>query len=169
MRARFGINNRLEYYDKSTLSNIVKRSADILNIKINDDAAVEISGRSRGTPRICNSLLRRVRDFAQIKGDGSITPELTDFALDALQVDKRGLDEMDNRILSALIEKFGGGPVGMNTLATAIGENAGTLEEVYEPFLIQQGFIVRTPRGREVTARAYKHLGKLKNNQEGLF
>ena len=159
MRARFGINNRLEYYDKSTLSNIVKRSADILNIKINDDAAVEISGRSRGTPRICNSLLRRVRDFAQIKGDGKIDLEITKYALEALNVDAYGLDEMDNKILSTLIKNFKGGPVGITTLSTAVSETAETIEEVYEPFLIQQGFIVRTPRGRQVTDKAYKHLG----------
>ncbi|MBL6604076.1 MAG: Holliday junction branch migration DNA helicase RuvB [Flavobacteriaceae bacterium] len=159
MRARFGINNRLEYYDKSTLSNIVKRSADILNIKINDDAAVEISGRSRGTPRICNSLLRRVRDFAQIKGDGKIDLKITKYALEALNVDAYGLDEMDNKILSTLIKNFKGGPVGITTLSTAVSETAETIEEVYEPFLIQQGFIVRTPRGRQVTDKAYKHLG----------
>ena len=159
MRARFGINNRLEYYDKSTLSNIVKRSADILNIEINDDAAVEISGRSRGTPRICNSLLRRVRDFAQIKGDGKIDLEITKYALEALNVDAYGLDEMDNKILSTLIKNFKGGPVGITTLSTAVSETAETIEEVYEPFLIQQGFIVRTPRGRQVTDKAYKHLG----------
>ena len=158
MRARFGINNRLEYYDKSTLSNIVKRSADILNIKINDDAAVEISGRSRGTPRICNSLLRRVRDFAQIKGDGKIDLEITKYALEALNVDAYGLDEMDNKILTTLIKNFKGGPVGITTLSTAVSETAETIEEVYEPFLIQQGFIVRTPRGRQVTDKAYKHL-----------
>ncbi len=159
MRARFGINNRLEYYDKSTLSNIIKRSADILNIEINDDAAVEISGRSRGTPRICNSLLRRVRDFAQIKGDGKIDLEITKYALEALNVDAYGLDEMDNKILSTLIKNFKGGPVGITTLSTAVSETAETIEEVYEPFLIQQGFIVRTPRGRQVTDKAYKHLG----------
>ena len=169
MRARFGINNRLEYYDKSTLSNIVKRSADILNIKINDDAAVEISGRSRGTPRICNSLLRRVRDFAQIKGDGKIDLEITKYALEALNVDAYGLDEMDNKILSTLIKNFKGGPVGITTLSTAVSETAETIEEVYEPFLIQQGFIVRTPRGRQVTEKAYKHLGRNKNNQNNLF
>ena len=159
MRARFGINNRLEYYDKSTLSNIVKRSANILDIKINDDAAVEISGRSRGTPRICNSLLRRVRDFAQIKGDGKIDLEITKYALEALNVDAYGLDEMDNKILTTLIKNFKGGPVGITTLSTAVSETAETIEEVYEPFLIQQGFIVRTPRGRQVTDKAYKHLG----------
>ena len=170
MRARFGINNRLEYYDKSTLSNIVKRSADILNIEINDDAAVEISGRSRGTPRICNSLLRRVRDFAQIKGDGKIDLEITKYALEALNVDAYGLDEMDNKILSTLIKNFKGGPVGITTLSTAVSETAETIEEVYEPFLIQQGFIVRTPRGRQVTDKAYKHLGLMPlSDQSNLF
>ena len=170
MRARFGINNRLQYYDKSTLSNIVKRSADILNIEINDDAAVEISGRSRGTPRICNSLLRRVRDFAQIKGDGKIDLEITKYALEALNVDAYGLDEMDNKILSTLIKNFKGGPVGITTLSTAVSETAETIEEVYEPFLIQQGFIVRTPRGRQVTDKAYKHLGLTPlSDQNNLF
>jgi len=170
MRARFGINNRLEYYDNSTLSSIVKRSADILNIKINDDAAVEISGRSRGTPRICNSLLRRVRDFAQIKGDGKIDLEITKYALEALNVDAYGLDEMDNKILSTLIKNFKGGPVGITTLSTAVSETAETIEEVYEPFLIQQGFIVRTPRGRQVTDKAYKHLGLTPlSDQSNLF
>jgi Holliday junction DNA helicase RuvB len=170
MRARFGINNRLEYYDKSTLSNIIKRSADILNIKINDDAAVEISGRSRGTPRICNSLLRRVRDFAQIKGDGKIDLEITKYALEALNVDAYGLDEMDNKILSTLIKNFKGGPVGITTLSTAVSETAETIEEVYEPFLIQQGFIIRTPRGRQVTDKAYKHLGLTPlSDQSNLF
>jgi len=170
MRARFGINNRLEYYDKSTLSDIVKRSADILNIKINDHAAVEISGRSRGTPRICNSLLRRVRDFAQIKGDGKIDLEITKYALEALNVDAYGLDEMDNKILSTLIKNFKGGPVGITTLSTAVSETAETIEEVYEPFLIQQGFIVRTPRGRQVTDKAYKHLGLTPlSDQSNLF
>jgi len=170
MRARFGINNRLEYYDKSTLSNIVKRSADILNIKVNDDAAVEISGRSRGTPRICNSLLRRVRDFAQIKGDGKIDLEITKYALEALNVDAYGLDEMDNKILSTLIKNFKGGPVGITTLSTAVSETAETIEEVYEPFLIQQGFILRTPRGRQVTDKAYKHLGLTPlSDQSNLF
>lgn len=170
MRARFGINNRLEYYDNSTLSSIVKRSADILNIKINDDAAVEISGRSRGTPRICNSLLRRVRDFAQIKGDGKIDLKITKYALEALNVDAYGLDEMDNKILSTLIKNFKGGPVGITTLSTAVSETAETIEEVYEPFLIQQGFIVRTPRGRQVTDKAYKHLGLTPlSDQSNLF
>ncbi len=167
LRARFGINLRLQYYDAKTLTDIVERSARILEIPYDAKAAYEIASRSRGTPRIANSLLRRVRDFAQIKGDGRINPELTDFALDSLQVDKRGLDEMDNRILSALIEKFGGGPVGMNTLATAIGENSGTLEEVYEPFLIQEGLLVRTPRGRQATRAAFNHLGLTPNDTSG--
>ncbi len=169
MRARFGITNRLEYYSKELLSNIVERSADILKIDIKNDAAIEIAGRSRGTPRISNGLLRRVRDFAQIKGSGSIDMKITQYSLKALNVDKYGLDDMDNKILTTLIDKFKGGPVGITTLATAVSENGETLEEVYEPFLIQQGFIVRTPRGREVTERAYKHLGRIKNNQEGLF
>jgi len=169
MRARFGINNRLQYYSTELLSTIVSRSAAILNVSITEDAAIEIAGRSRGTPRISNGLLRRVRDFAQIKGNGSIDIEITQFALQALQVDAHGLDEMDNKILSTLIDKFKGGPVGITTLATAVSENAETIEEVYEPFLIQQGFIVRTSRGREVTTRAYTHLGRIKNNQEGLF
>lgn len=167
LRARFGINLRLQYYDAKTLTDIVERSAGILDIAHDTAAAYEIASRSRGTPRIANSLLRRVRDFAQIKGDGTITPELTDYALDALQVDKRGLDEMDNRILSALIDKFGGGPVGMTTLATAIGENSGTLEEVYEPFLIQEGLLVRTPRGRQATQAAYEHLGRQATGASG--
>ena len=169
MRARFGISNRLQYYSTELLSTIVTRSAEILNVPINEDAAIEIAGRSRGTPRISNGLLRRVRDFAQIKGNGSIDIKITQFALQALQVDAHGLDEMDNKILTTLIDKFKGGPVGITTLATAVSENSETIEEVYEPFLIQQGFIVRTPRGREVTARAYSHLGRIKNNQEGLF
>ncbi|MBK78879.1 MAG: Holliday junction branch migration DNA helicase RuvB [Flavobacteriaceae bacterium] len=169
MRARFGITNRLEYYSTELLSNIVERSSDILKINISNDAAVEIAGRSRGTPRISNGLLRRVRDFAQIKGSGSIDMKITQFSLKALNVDKYGLDDMDNKILTTLIDKFKGGPVGITTLATAVSENGETLEEVYEPFLIQQGFIVRTPRGREVTERAYKHLGRIKNNQKGLF
>lgn len=169
MRARFGISNRLQYYSTELLSTIVIRSADILNVSIKEEAAIEIAGRSRGTPRISNGLLRRVRDFAQIKGNGSIDIKITQFALQALQVDAHGLDEMDNRILTTLIDKFKGGPVGITTLATAVSENSETIEEVYEPFLIQQGFIVRTPRGREVTARAYSHLGRIKNNQEGLF
>ena len=169
MRARFGISNRLQYYSTELLSTIVTRSADILNVPIAVDAAIEIAGRSRGTPRISNGLLRRVRDFAQIKGNGTIDMKITQYALQALQVDAHGLDEMDNKILTTLIDKFKGGPVGITTLATAVSENAETIEEVYEPFLIQQGFIVRTPRGREVTARAYTHLGRMKTNQEGLF
>ena len=169
MRARFGISNRLEYYSTELLSTIVERSAKILNVPLEINAAIEIAGRSRGTPRISNGLLRRIRDFAQIKGNGKIDMEITKYGLKALQVDNYGLDEMDNKILNTMIDKFKGGPVGINTLSTAVSENAETIEEVYEPFLIQQGFIVRTPRGREVTAIAYKHLGKLKNNQEGFF
>ena len=169
MRARFGISNRLEYYSTELLATIVDRSSEILNVPIDHKAAIEIAGRSRGTPRISNSLLRRVRDFAQIKGDGTIDMKITQFALKALQVDAHGLDEMDNKILLTLIDKFKGGPVGITTLSTAVSENAETIEEVYEPFLIQQGFIVRTPRGSEFTARAYKHLGRIKNNQDGLF
>ena len=169
MRARFGISNRLQYYSTELLSTIVTRSSEILNVPINEDAAIEIAGRSRGTPRISNGLLRRVRDFAQIKGNGSIDIKITQFALQALQVDAHGLDEMDNKILTTLIDKFKGGPVGITTLATAVSENSETIEVVYEPFLIQQGFIVRTPRGREVTAQAYSHLGRIKNNQKGLF
>ena len=170
MRARFGINSRLEYYNTELLSTIVQRSSKILDIEINDNASIEIAGRSRGTPRISNSLLRRVRDFAQIKGNGSIDLEITRYALRSLNVDKNGLDEMDNKILMTLIEKFKGGPVGINTLSTAVSESSETIEEVYEPFLIQQGFIVRTPRGREVTKLAYEHLGIKKSGaQEELF
>ena len=170
LRARFGINSRLAYYDAKTLTMIVERSAGLLDIGITEDAAFEIARRSRGTPRIANALLRRVRDFAQIKGDGSIAIEITKTALDALQVDEHGLDEMDNRILLTIIDKFGGGPVGLNTIATAVGEQADTLEEVYEPFLIQEGFIVRTPRGRQVTELAYTHLGRAGElNQGKLF
>ena len=169
MRARFGISNRLNYYSNDLLSSILKRSASILEIEISKDAAIEIAGRSRGTPRIANGLLRRVRDFAQIKGDGIIDLKITKYALKALKVDNYGLDEMDNKILNALIDKFKGGPVGITTLATAVSENGETIEEVYEPFLIQQGFIVRTPRGREVTELAYKHLGKIRGNQENIF
>ena len=169
MRARFGISNRLNYYSKDLLSSILKRSASILEIEISKDAAIEISSRSRGTPRIANGLLRRIRDFAQIKGDGRIDLKITKYGLKALKVDNYGLDEMDNKILNALIDKFKGGPVGITTLATAVSENGETIEEVYEPFLIQQGFIVRTPRGREVTELAYKHLGKIRGNQENLF
>ncbi len=162
LRARFGINSHLEYYDADVLMQIVKRSASILNVEIKDDAATEIALRSRGTPRIVNSLLRRVRDFAQVKGDGKIDIKITRHALAALNIDKHGLDEMDNRILNSIIDKFKGGPVGITTIATAVGEDSGTIEEVYEPFLIKEGFIKRTPRGREVTELAYKHLGKIK-------
>ena len=169
MRARFGITSRLEYYSAEIISTIIQRSADILKVKIDNEASIEIASRSRGTPRIANSLLRRVRDYAQIKGDGHIDLEITKYALNALNVDDYGLDEMDNKILTTLINKFKGGPVGISTLATAVAENGETIEEVYEPFLIQQGFMVRTPRGREVTERAYKHLGILKDNQKGLF
>ena len=170
MRARFGINSRLEYYSAEVLSGIVSRSAGILNIPIQDQAAIEIARRSRGTPRIANALLRRIRDFAQIKGDGTIDLAITQIGLKALHVDANGLDEMDNKILITLIDKFKGGPVGISTLATAVSENGETIEEVYEPFLIQEGFIVRTPRGREVTEKAYKHLGRsLPNAQNGLF
>ena len=159
LRARFGINCALEYYDTEYLKSIVKRSAGILKIEIDDDAALEIALRSRGTPRIANSLLRRVRDFAQVKGNGRIDLNISKYALDALNIDKRGLDAIDNKILRTIITKFKGGPVGANTIATAISEDQGTLEEVYEPFLIKEGFIIRTPRGREVTELAYKHLG----------
>jgi Holliday junction DNA helicase RuvB len=160
----------LEYYTTEVLSGIVTRSANILNIPIHDKAAIEIASRSRGTPRIANALLRRVRDFAQIKGDGTIDLDITRIGLKALHVDAHGLDEMDNKILTTLIEKFKGGPVGINTLATAVSENGETIEEVYEPFLIQEGFLMRTPRGREVTEKAYKHLGKTTpNSQKGLF
>ncbi len=170
LRARFGINSRLQYYDAKTLTSIVERSAGLLGIPIDEDAAYQIASRSRGTPRIANALLRRVRDFAQVKGDGNINLSITNVALEALNVDKNGLDEMDNKILSVIIDKFSGGPVGLTTIATAIGENAGTLEEVYEPFLIQEGFLMRTPRGRKVTEKTYKHLGKnMGFTQGGLF
>lgn len=159
LRARFGINSRLEYYDAKTLNSIVKRSAQILNIEIDEPASGEIARRSRGTPRIANALLRRVRDFAQIKGNGNIDLKISQLALEALNVDKHGLDEMDNKILRTIIEKFKGGPVGITTIATAVGEQGETLEEVYEPFLIQEGYIMRTPRGRKVTELAFKHLG----------
>jgi holliday junction DNA helicase RuvB len=161
LRARFGINSHLEYYDADVLTQIVKRSAGILNVVITEDAAGEIALRSRGTPRIVNSLLRRVRDFAQVKGDGNIDIKITRHALSALNIDKHGLDEMDNRILTSIIDKFKGGPVGITTIATAVGEDAGTIVEVYEPFLIKEGFIKRTPRGREATELAYKHLGRV--------
>ena len=170
MRARFGITNRLKYYDSELLSTIVQRSAKILDVTTSMEAAIEIASRSRGTPRIANSLLRRVRDFAQIKGDGKIDINITKSSLKALNVDVSGLDEMDNKILSTIIDKFAGGPVGLTTLATAVSENPETIEEVYEPFLIQQGFIMRTPRGREATERAFKHLNKeFKSSQKGLF
>ena len=170
MRARFGISSRLQYYKAELLTTIVQRSAQILNMPITMEAAIEIAGRSRGTPRIANALLRRVRDFAQIKGDGNIDIKISRFALEALNVDAHGLDEMDNKILTTIIDKFKGGPVGITTLATAVSESSETIEEVYEPFLIQQGFIMRTPRGREVTEQAYKHLGKIKGpTQGGLF
>ncbi len=170
LRARFGINCHLEYYDIDILKEIVKRSASILNVPCNEKAAVEIAGRSRGTPRIANALLRRVRDFAQVKGSGKIDYEIACFALEALNIDKYGLDEVDNKILLCLIDKFQGGPVGLTTIATALSEDAGTIEEVYEPFLIKEGFLKRTPRGREVTTLAYKHLGKTKfGEQTSLF
>ena len=170
MRARFGIQSRLQYYNTELLTTIVQRSSSILKMPITMEAAIEIAGRSRGTPRIANALLRRVRDFAQIKGNGKIDIEIARFALKALNVDAHGLDEMDNKILATIIDKFKGGPVGLTTLATAVSESGETIEEVYEPFLIQEGFIMRTPRGREVTEKAYKHLGKIKNNiQGGLF
>jgi Holliday junction DNA helicase RuvB len=170
MRARFGISSRLQYYTTELLTTIVERSASILKMPIVLDAAIEIAGRSRGTPRIANALLRRVRDFAQIKGNGTIDLEIARYALKALNVDAHGLDEMDNKILLTIINKFKGGPVGLSTLATAVSESSETIEEVYEPFLIQEGFIMRTPRGREVTDKAYKHLGKINTNiQGGLF
>jgi Holliday junction DNA helicase RuvB len=170
LRSRFGINSRLQYYDAQTLSGIVERSAGILEVPIEKNAALEIARRSRGTPRIANGLLRRVRDFAQIKGDGTINMEIVHIALDALNVDQNGLDEMDIRILTTIIDKFKGGPVGLTTIATAVGEDAGTIEEVYEPFLIMEGYIQRTARGREATDRAYKHLGKFRGaDQSSLF
>lgn len=170
MRARFGISSRLQYYTVELLTTIVQRSASILKMPITMEAAIEIAGRSRGTPRIANALLRRVRDFAQIKGNGTIDVEISRYALKALNVDAHGLDEMDNKILNTIIDKFKGGPVGLTTLATAVSESSETIEEVYEPFLIQEGFIMRTPRGREVTEKAYKHLGKVRGSiQGGLF
>lgn len=170
MRARFGISSRLQYYTVELLTTIVQRSASILKMPITMEAAIEIAGRSRGTPRIANALLRRVRDFAQIKGNGTIDVEISKYALKALNVDAHGLDEMDNKILNTIIDKFKGGPVGLTTLATAVSESSETIEEVYEPFLIQEGFIMRTPRGREVTEKAYEHLGKVRTNiQGGLF
>lgn len=171
LRARFGISCHLEYYDVDTIKSIIKRSSNILNVEIHEDASYEIARRSRGTPRICNSLLRRVRDFAQVKGSGVIDMEITKYALNALNIDKHGLDVMDHKILRTIIEKFKGGPVGLNTIATAIGEDAGTIEEVYEPFLIKEGFMKRTPRGREVTDTAYRCFGLSKDqeNQYRLF
>ncbi|MEN9446795.1 MAG: hypothetical protein RJA25_84 [Bacteroidota bacterium] len=167
LRARFGINFRLEYYTTEVLKKIIKRSAKILNTEIDEKGAVEIANRSRGTPRIANALLRRVRDFAQIKGNGKIDLEISRYALSALNVDEHGLDEMDNKILSTIIEKFSGGPVGITTIATSVGEESGTIEEVYEPFLIQEGYLKRTPRGREATAKAYTHIGKIPPAQAG--
>jgi len=169
LRARFGINSRLQYYDKALMKTIIERSSTIMNSIIDEEAAWEIARRSRGTPRIGNALLRRTRDFAQVKSDGTITLEITQFALNALNVDSEGLDEMDSRILKTLIEKFKGGPVGLNTLATAIGEDGGTIEEVYEPYLIQEGFLMRTPRGREATEKAYQHLGFTPTYKNKLF
>lgn len=170
LRSRFGINSRLSYYNSETLKGIILRSASLLEVEIYEDAAFEIARRSRGTPRIANLLLRRVRDFAQIVGNGIIDVSIAQYALEALHVDKHGLDEMDNKILLTIIEKFKGGPVGLTTIATAVGEDGGTIEEVYEPFLIQEGYMMRTPRGREVTALAYQHLGKISiKNQEQLF
>jgi Holliday junction DNA helicase RuvB len=160
LRSRFGITARIEYYDVETLTSIVKRSATILDTKITGDGAHEIARRSRGTPRIANLLLRRLRDFAQIKGEGVIDAKIAKFGLEALDVDEKGLDDMDNRILQTIIEKFSGGPVGITTIATAVGEESETIEEVYEPFLIKEGYLKRTPRGREATDLAYKHLGK---------
>ncbi len=169
LRARFGIKFHLEYYDNTVLTRIVKRSASILRIKIEEQAAVEIASRARGTPRIANSLLRRVRDFAQVMGDGKIDLPITRYGLNALNIDQHGLDEMDNKILSVIIDKFMGGPVGLNTIATAVGEDSGTIEEVYEPFLIKEGYLKRTPRGREATETAFRHLGKQMRSESGLL
>lgn len=169
LRARFGINMHLEYYDMNTLTNIITRSADILDVPCNSNAAHEIALRSRGTPRIANALLRRVRDFAQVKGSGAIDKEIATYSLEALNIDKYGLDEIDNKILLIIIDKFKGGPVGISTIATALGEDGGTIEEVYEPFLIKEGFMKRTPRGREVTELAYKHLGRYKESEQGFL
>ncbi|MDX2429532.1 MAG: Holliday junction branch migration DNA helicase RuvB [Bacteroides sp.] len=169
LRARFGIKSLLEYYDTEVLTGIVKRSSGILKVSVSEDAAGEIASRSRGTPRIANALLRRIRDFAQVKGNGMIDMDITRYGLEALNIDQSGLDEMDNKILLTIIDKFKGGPVGLNTIATAVGEEAGTIEEVYEPFLIKQGYIKRTPRGREVTENAYDHLGKYRDSQNSLF
>ncbi len=169
LRARFGINARLEYYDKQLMKQIIERSADIIKMPIDEEAAWEIARRSRGTPRIGNALLRRTRDFAEIKGDGTIDLDIAQFALNALNVDSEGLDDMDIRILKVIVDKFKGGPVGLNTIATALSEDSGTIEEVYEPYLIQEGFLIRTPRGREVTERAYKHLGFTPSYKNKLF
>jgi len=169
LRARFGISFHMEYYEKDVLTTIVKRSAKILKININANAAVEIASRSRGTPRIANMLLRRVRDFAQVKGSGEIDLEISKYSLKALNIDQHGLDEMDNKILFTIIEKFNGGPVGISTIATAVGEDGGTIEEVYEPFLIKEGYIKRTQRGREVTEKAYLHIGKKNTGRTGLL
>jgi holliday junction DNA helicase RuvB len=166
LRSRFGINSRLSYYDSATLKHIVNRSASILKVLITEDAAGEIARRSRGTPRIANLLLRRIRDFAQIKGTGKIDMDISLYSLSALNVDKNGLDEMDNKILTTIIDKFKGGPVGITTISTAVGEDPGTIEEVYEPFLIQEGYLMRTPRGREVTELAYRHLGRVKSKDQ---
>lgn len=169
LRARFGINMHLEYYNLNTLTGIITRSADILNIACSIEAAHDIALRSRGTPRIANALLRRVRDFAQVKGSGKIDREIANYSLEALNIDKYGLDEIDNKILLTIIDKFKGGPVGISTIATALGEDSGTIEEVYEPFLIKEGFMKRTPRGREVTELAYKHLGRVKQTEQGFL
>lgn len=169
LRARFGINMHLEYYDMDTLTDIILRSATILDVHCDRSAAAEIAGRSRGTPRIANALLRRVRDFAQVKGSGKIDQKIACFSLEALNIDKYGLDQIDNKLLTIIIEKFGGGPVGLTTIATALGEDPGTLEEVYEPFLIKEGFLKRTPRGREATMLAYTHLGFKRNGEQGLL
>jgi Holliday junction DNA helicase RuvB len=171
LRPRFGSNSRLEYYSTELLSTIIERSADILDVPIEENASIEIARRSRGTPRIANALLRRVRDFAQVKGSGTIDLEISKFGLNALDVDEHGLDEMDNKILMTIIDKFAGGPVGLNTLATAVSEESDTIEEVYEPYLIKEGYLMRTPRGRIVTDKSYKHLGIKRNqgNQHGLF
>ncbi|MCF8222935.1 MAG: Holliday junction branch migration DNA helicase RuvB [Bacteroidales bacterium] len=169
LRARFGIKMHLEYYDASILCSIVQRSSGILKVETDQNAADEIASRSRGTPRIANALLRRVRDFAQVKGDGRINIDITKYSLEALNIDDHGLDEMDNKILTVIIDKFSGGPVGLTTISTAVGEDSGTIEEVYEPFLIKEGYIKRTPRGREVTEKAYKHLGRHKLGESGLL
>lgn len=169
LRARFGINMHLEYYDVETLINIILRSANILDVPCNQNAAAEIASRSRGTPRIANALLRRVRDFAQVKGSGKIDKDIATYSLEALNIDKYGLDEVDNKILLIIIDKFKGGPVGISTIATALGEDPGTIEEVYEPFLIKEGFMKRTPRGREVTDLAFKHLGRTKQSEQGFL